>query len=988
MGFFEGSSGNSPGRTSRLTLAASTACMVANMCTSARGPPTKLSHEDEKAGALLSRVSALTSRPVVEVYRPDREPQPPARPASSAAHARSSFSAEITPLVQAVASIAAGAGSSSRDATPRAGAEAAGFAECGGALRNHPQQQQQQLFAEGSPQDVKAAFMKWLQEEMPQALSSVQPSAAASPRPDAAARGQAGQGGLYAMQEEVLQGLTSTADLGSSTTEDTAEGEWLEQQRQAQQLHEFYSARAAQGELLRGSLASSLRASTSSLWAAPGSSDAQLKQRQQGSRGSGSSSRPTSAPVRMRAGSVGISKPGGRLIGEWCSPRSRGAPASSRAGCTTQRPTSSSSRSRPGSPSPGTAGSPTCPRTPSPGCCRSPAINPARPSSAAGSSKRHAAGSPSLVLQGAGAPPAAAAGVSRPQSPWGPTVVEYRQQPAAADKPWQVANQLLVAAADEVVVQELAGAATDLMDGRLPAHGPPSMLRSSMQRKAALELQVEQLQPCKANPSASVAQQQEQQHVEQQLAGAAAEGRAEQAPGPKSSTGFWAVGGAQLPPASCDVACLGVTDCTDGVVAWHADALGDSQRLLEQQQQPWLQAQHACGDGQQLGPASVSAAQSTPHVTWQQESDGHEYAAAGSHAGSCAATASSHGGWHGLVVDCSSPGDAQLDKEQLHDEDAQASLLLQHPNTGYAFPNHGTLHGKQYIPELRGMFSSAVADSLRRSKQHTTTYSPVGVGSRKAGGAVSSSCADARPGQAAKAAAAAAEVPEHIPRPVTVLDVSGEVVARPVQVLVKGRPDNTLPDRLFNFHSPDPPADPNLCMHVFEHCDGAQFCADLYGHYLLPNGKLAHIFLPPAASKQGHCVAVPPPPATPWTAADWLPQDGLPAAPAAETVAGMMQPGGAVLQLPLLQALNWVPVPHAPPQPAVCSLSAARDSATGTLSRLTAVGHYHMVRILQRSVRLCSPYAYVLQEHWLACMASPRCLVHFNQCMHITYGHN
>lgn len=230
-----------------------------------------------------------------------------------------------------------------------------------------------------------------------------------------------------------------------------------------------------------------------------------------------------------------------------------------------------------------------------------------------------------------------------------------------------------------------------------------------MQRKAALELQVEQLQPCKANPSASVAaaaaetlaaaatvhqtypygiseqllqQQQEQQHVEQQLAGAAAEGRAEQAPGPKSSTGFWAVGGAQLPPASCDVACLGVTDCTDGVVAWHADALGDSQRLLEQQQQPWLQAQHACGDGQQLGPASVSAAQSTPHVTWQQESDGHEYAAAGSHAGSCAATASSHGGWHGLVVDCSSPGDAQLDKEQLHDEDAQASLLLQHPNTG------------------------------------------------------------------------------------------------------------------------------------------------------------------------------------------------------------------------------------------------------------------------------------------------------------------
>jgi hypothetical protein len=68
--------------------------------------------------------------------------------------------------------------------------------------------QQQQQFAGGSPMDVKAAFMKWLQEEMPQALSSVQSSAAGSPRPGAAAA--AGPGGLFAMQEEVLQGLTSS----------------------------------------------------------------------------------------------------------------------------------------------------------------------------------------------------------------------------------------------------------------------------------------------------------------------------------------------------------------------------------------------------------------------------------------------------------------------------------------------------------------------------------------------------------------------------------------------------------------------------------------------------------------------------------------------------------------------------------------------------------------------------------------------------------
>jgi hypothetical protein len=57
MGFFEGAAGSnssskSPGRTSRLTVAAHTACMVANMCTSARGPPKKLSHEDEKVNML------------------------------------------------------------------------------------------------------------------------------------------------------------------------------------------------------------------------------------------------------------------------------------------------------------------------------------------------------------------------------------------------------------------------------------------------------------------------------------------------------------------------------------------------------------------------------------------------------------------------------------------------------------------------------------------------------------------------------------------------------------------------------------------------------------------------------------------------------------------------------------------------------------------------------------------------------------------------
>jgi hypothetical protein len=247
----------------------------------------------------------------------------------------------------------------------------------------------------------------------------------------------------------------AVADLASNTTEDTEEGEWLEQQRQAQKLHEFYSARAAQGELLRGSLASSLRSSTSSLWAATGSSTGQLGHLQQGSGGS----MPTSAPGMMRANKSTASKPGGSVIGDRRSPRRGAAPASNRAGCATHRPlSSSSSRSRPGSPSPRPAGSPTCPRTPSPGRCRSPACDAARPSSrpssAAGSSRCRTVGSPHCTGHAAGA------GGSRPQSPWAPAVVEYRQQAIGIDKPWQVANQLLVAAADEEVVQELAGASS------------------------------------------------------------------------------------------------------------------------------------------------------------------------------------------------------------------------------------------------------------------------------------------------------------------------------------------------------------------------------------------------------------------------------------------------------------------------------------------------------------------------------------------------
>lgn len=83
-------------------------------------------------------------------------------------------------------------------------------------------------------------------------------------------------------------------------------------------------------------------------------------------------------------------------------------------------------------------------------------------------------------------------------------------------------------------------------------------------------------------------------------------------------------------------------------------------------------------------------------------------------------------------------------------------------------------------------------------------------------------------------------------------------------MLVKGADDITVPDKAFKFHLGEPPEDPVLTMHVFEHVDGAQFCSSLYGHYLLPSGKLAHFYVPAAALKQGHTITMPQPPAEPW----------------------------------------------------------------------------------------------------------------------------
>ncbi|KAK9823734.1 hypothetical protein WJX72_004995 [[Myrmecia] bisecta] len=49
-------------------------------------------------------------------------------------------------------------------------------------------------------------------------------------------------------------------------------------------------------------------------------------------------------------------------------------------------------------------------------------------------------------------------------------------------------------------------------------------------------------------------------------------------------------------------------------------------------------------------------------------------------------------------------------------------------------------------------------------------------------------------------------------------------------------------------------------MLVFEHLDGARFCEELYGHFLLPNGKLAHFYHEKAGQITTHLAPLAPPP--------------------------------------------------------------------------------------------------------------------------------
>ncbi|GIM01420.1 hypothetical protein Vretimale_6241, partial [Volvox reticuliferus] len=120
---------------------------------------------------------------------------------------------------------------------------------------------------------------------------------------------------------------------------------------------------------------------------------------------------------------------------------------------------------------------------------------------------------------------------------------------------------------------------------------------------------------------------------------------------------------------------------------------------------------------------------------------------------------------------------------------------------------------------------------------------------------------------------------------------------QPLSVLVATGDGGT--DRLYRFPRLLLTAAHHMCL--FEHVDGCRFCEALYGHYLLPNGMLAHFYLGDTVVK-GHRVDLTPAPDIPFAPSDWVP-DGFPACTA------LMDWGGPVpARLLVLQPLPSAPL--------------------------------------------------------------------------------
>lgn len=150
------------------------------------------------------------------------------------------------------------------------------------------------------------------------------------------------------------------------------------------------------------------------------------------------------------------------------------------------------------------------------------------------------------------------------------------------------------------------------------------------------------------------------------------------------------------------------------------------------------------------------------------------------------------------------------------------------------------------------------------------------------------------------------------------------------QVVVADTQEPSSPKRKFNFHQPPTTGPSDALLHVFEHTPGAKFCEELFGHYLLPNGRLAHFCLSASAALQGHQVSPVPPPVTPWRARDWH-LGSFPAAPVEQVVSMCKAVASQTGQLLRVPQPAWVPVPCLAPRPLTGVLTGTWEASSGQL---------------------------------------------------------
>lgn len=211
-------------RASALSMAAEAGVLTAILCTTHRGlPKGGISSEEHQAGVLLSRVSEMTSRNVVSVYRPDKASAGSfRRPAGSGSVSNSAaggqvakregftstsggFGTAVRELIPAAAGMAtsqystprAGEGFSMEPGTTAAAADAAAGASSTSA-------------AVPDAQEVKAAFMRWLQEQMPEAVGATAASSPSTPGPATqASTGKCGAGGRMSPGHDSMEDLAT-----------------------------------------------------------------------------------------------------------------------------------------------------------------------------------------------------------------------------------------------------------------------------------------------------------------------------------------------------------------------------------------------------------------------------------------------------------------------------------------------------------------------------------------------------------------------------------------------------------------------------------------------------------------------------------------------------------------------------------------------------------------------------------------------------------